>query len=85
MTNGESRNGFTSEEQEVIRGTVGDPKERLDEAYESFAEAVRNRLIELHGELADDYFDERPFIETVVYVRPRAHNNWVKEDWVNAY
>lgn len=86
MTNGESTTEFTDEEQRVIKGTSGVPKEKLDEAYESFAEAVRNAVAELHGgDLDDDYFDQRPFIETIVLVRPRAHNNWVKEYWVKAY
>jgi hypothetical protein len=85
MNNGEPTTEFTDEEQRIIKGTKGFPREKLDEAYESFAEEVRNKLIELHGDLADDYFDERPFIETVVFVKPRAHNNWVKEYWVKAY
>ena len=52
-------------------------------AYESFAEAIRNALG--GDDLDEDFFDQRPFIETVVLVRPRAHNNWVKEYWVKAY
>ena len=79
----EPRMEFTDEEREIIKKTSGAPKERLDEAYESVAEAVRNALG--GDDLDEDFFDQRPFIETVVLVRPRAHNNWVKEYWVKAY
>lgn len=79
----EPRMEFTDEEREIIKKTAGVPMERLDEAYESFAEAVRNALG--GDDLDEDFFDQRPFIETVVLVRPRAHNNWVKEYWVKAY
>jgi len=86
MTNGDARTPFADDDLALIKGVVGEPKERLEEAYESFAERVRDTLAEKYGgELDESFFDDRPFIETVVYVRPRAHNNWVKEYWVKAY
>jgi hypothetical protein len=83
MNNGEPTTEFTDEEQRLIKGVEGDPKDTLEAAYESFAEKVRNALG--GDDLDEHFFDERPFIETVVLVRPRAHNNWVKEYWVKAY
>lgn len=79
---GDRPEGFDDQEREAIRRASARAPGRSDlrDAYDAFADEVKNELEAVKGRLPPDYFRRRPPIRTVVYVEvsPGIELFWVK-------